>query len=165
MTHSTATRYESDFCGWIDDQAQLLRSGKFTQLDIDNLVEEIEAMGRSEKRSLESHLAVLLMHLLKWQYQPDYRGRSWMLTIQEQRIQVRNLVRDSPSLKHTLAQHINRAWEQARIKAERETKIHQSLFPPQCIWAFEQILDDAFWPEGASRLDTGTPENTDSPNH
>jgi len=104
MTTSTATRYETDFCGWIDDQAQLLRSGKFAQLDIDNLVEEIETMGRSEKRSLESHLAVLLMHLLKWQYQPDYRSRSWMLTIQEQRIQVRNIIRDSRSLKHTLSQ-------------------------------------------------------------
>jgi len=160
MTTSTVTRYETDFCGWIDDQAQLLRSGKFAQLDIDNLVEEIETMGRSEKRSLESHLAVLLMHLLKWQYQPDYRSRSWMLTIQEQRIQVRNIIRDSPSLKHTLSQHIDRAWEQARVKAEKETHIHQSTFPGHCRWSFEQMIDDAFWPESDGN---SVSENTNLP--
>jgi len=156
MNTSSTTLYEIDFYCWTSDQAQLLRSGQFSQLDIDNLVEEIETMGRSERRSLESRLAVLLMHLLKWQYQLDYRCRSWMLTIQEQRIGVRRIIRDSLSLKYILAQTIDSAWEEARVKAEKETRIHQSTFPTHCLWSFEQMLDDRFWPEADSLSNTAS---------
>jgi len=143
----TASLYDLDFYGWTQKQADLIRAGKISGLDLDNILEEIETMGRSEKRSLKNRLAVLLMHLLKWQYQPSFQGKSWALTIQEQRIQVRDIIQDSPSLKSVLAQTIESAWGEAKIKAERETGIDQKIFPVQCPWSFAQMLDDAFWPE------------------
>jgi len=144
---ATASLYDLDFYGWTQKQADLIRAGKISGLDLGNILEEIETMGRSEKRSLKNRLAVLLMHLLKWQYQPSFQGKSWALTIQEQRIQVRDIIQDSPSLKSVLAQTIENAWEEAKIKAERETGIDQKIFPVQCPWSFAQMLDDAFWPE------------------
>jgi len=139
--------YDADFYGWTQTQADLIRSGNIAGLDLDNILEEIETMGRSEKRGLKNRLAVLLTHLLKWQYQPGFQGKSWKLTIQEQRIQVRDIIQDSPSLRSGVAQTMASAWEQARIKAERETGISQAMFPQHCPWSFEQALNDAFWPD------------------
>jgi len=146
MNTAATTLYESDFYGWIQHQADTLRARNLAGLDLDNLLEEIEGMARSEKRSLKSSLSVLLMHLLKWEHQPNYRGRSWQLTIQEQRIQARRIMKDSPSLKHRIDEIIEDAWEEARVKAEKETRIDQNTFPAICPWSFEQMLDDAFWP-------------------
>jgi len=146
MSTTATSLYESDFYGWIQHQAAMLRARNLTGLDVDNLLEEMETMGRSEKRSLKSSLSVLLMHLLKWEHQPNYRDRSWQLTIQEQRIQVRRIIKDSPSLKYRMEEIIEDAWEEARVKAEKETRIDQNTFPDICPWSLEQMLDDAFWP-------------------
>ena len=91
--------YDKDFYSWTQEQAELLKNGRFSELDIDNLIEEVESMGRSEKRELESRLTILLLHLLKWKYQEVRRGRSWQLSIDEQRIQFEETLDENPGLK------------------------------------------------------------------
>ncbi|MBS9434733.1 DUF29 domain-containing protein [Photorhabdus hainanensis] len=141
------TRYDSDFYGWTQEQAGLLRSGDLNQLDTENLLEEIEAMGRSERRELRSRLEILLAHLLKWRYQADRRGRSWELTIEEQRDKAIDCLQESPSLKNKLDEHLEKAYTTARRLAEKETLINRNIFPETCPWTFEQIMDENFWPE------------------
>ncbi|PQQ39162.1 DUF29 domain-containing protein [Photorhabdus luminescens] len=141
------TRYDSDFYGWIQEQAGLLRSGDLSQLDTENLLEEIEAIGRSERRELRSRLEILLAHLLKWRYQADRRGRSWELTIEEQRDKAIDCLQESPSLKNKLNEHLEKAYIAARRLAEKETLINRNIFPETCPWTFEQIMDENFWPE------------------
>jgi len=120
--------YETDFYTWTQEQSALLKAGQFSELDLDNLVEEIESMGRSEKRALESRLTVLLQHLLKWQYQPVRRGRSWQLTIKIQRIEFLKVLRDNPGLKTGLKQLLDDAYLSAVIKASQETGLDESAF-------------------------------------
>ncbi|OCA53281.1 DUF29 domain-containing protein [Photorhabdus namnaonensis] len=141
------TRYDSDFYGWTQEQAGLLRSGDLSQLDTENLLEEIEAMGRSERRELRSRLEILLAHLLKWRYQADRRGRSWELIIEEQRDKAIDCLQESPSLKNKLNEHLEKAYIAARRLAEKETLINRNIFPETCPWTFEQIMDENFWPE------------------
>ncbi|MEN9232233.1 MAG: DUF29 domain-containing protein, partial [Thermostichus sp. DG02_5_bins_236] len=95
--------YDRDFYAWIQEQATLLKSGQWDQLDIANLVEEIESLGRQERRELVNQLGILLGHLLKWQFQPQLRGKSWRATITEQRRQIQRLLQDNPSLKPDLS--------------------------------------------------------------
>lgn len=139
--------YDKDFYGWTQEQAALLRAGRLTDLDIENLIEEIETMGRSEKRELESRLTVLLLHLLKWKYQEVRRGRSWELSIDEQRIQFRKTLKENPGLKSLLDDIQADAYRLAIIQASRETKISKSVFPSECPWSLDQITDDSFFPE------------------
>lgn len=139
--------YEQDFYGWTQEQAALLRAGRLNDLDIENLIEEVETMGRSEKRELESRLTVLLLHLLKWKYQEVRRGRSWELSIDEQRMQFRKTLKENPGLKPVLDEITKDAYKLAIIQAARETKISKNVFPEQCPWSLEQITDDNFYPE------------------
>ncbi len=141
------TRYDSDFYGWTQEQADLLRSGSLSELDTQNLLEEIESMGRSERRELESRLEVLLAHLLKWKYQEGRRSRSWTLTIIGQRQKVSRCLKQSPSLKHKLNESLEAAYSDAIIAAERETQISRNVFPDNCPWTFEQIMDTDFYPQ------------------
>jgi len=141
------THYDSDFYGWTQEQADLLRSGNLNQLDTQNLLEEIESMGRSERRELESRLEVLLAHLLKWKYQAGRRGRSWTLTIIGQRQKVSRCLKESPSLKHKLNESLAGAYSDAVIAAERETQLSRGVFPDTCPWSFEQVMDNEFFPE------------------
>ncbi|HGM5420636.1 TPA: DUF29 domain-containing protein [Serratia liquefaciens] len=141
------TRYDSDFYGWTQEQADLLRSGSLSELDTQNLLEEIESMGRSERRELESRLEVLLAHLLKWKYQEGRRSRSWTLTIIGQRQKVSRCLKESPSLKHKLNESLEGAYSDAIIAAERETQISRNVFPDTCPWTFEQIMDTDFYPQ------------------
>ena len=120
--------YESDFYGWTQDQAHALRSGRLSDLDIQNLIEEIEAMGRSEKRALESRLVVLLVYLLKWKYQPTRRGKSWQLTCKGQRINFESILDDNPSLKAQLDALLERAYSKAVIDAANETGLDETSF-------------------------------------
>ncbi|MDX2254168.1 MAG: DUF29 domain-containing protein [Pseudanabaenaceae cyanobacterium bins.39] len=135
--------HDRDFYAWTQNQAQLLRAGKFDVLDIQQIAEELEDMGRAEKRALESRLEVLIMHLLKWQYQPNLRSRSWQLTIREQRLRVQTLLEDNPSLQPYLSQRIAKIYRLAVIAAERETGLN--LFPENCPYEIEQILSDDFF--------------------
>jgi hypothetical protein len=136
--------YEKDFYAWTQEQAHLLRIGQLNAIDIQHLAEEIEDMGRAEKRELESRLEVLLMHLLKWQFQPDLRSRSWRLTIKEQRLRLQKHLTENPSLKATLATTIESAYRLAAIAAERETGL--DAFPELCPYAIEQIFSSEFLP-------------------
>ncbi|HII0044728.1 DUF29 domain-containing protein [Klebsiella variicola] len=142
-----ATHYDTDYYGWTQEQAELLRNGRLSELDTQNLLEELEAMGRSERRELESRLEKLFMHLLKWQYQSDRQTRSWKLTIEEQRRKAVRVLTENPSLKHRIPEIIADAYGDAVISAERETNIRRTVFPATCPWSFEQALDDTFWPE------------------
>ncbi|TRW90039.1 DUF29 domain-containing protein [Candidatus Methylobacter oryzae] len=139
--------YEKDFYGWTQEQAALLRAGRLTELDIENLIEEVETMGRSEKRELESRLTVLLLHLLKWKYQDVRRGRSWELSIIEQRLKFEETLGENPGLKPQLGAILLKAYKYAVIQASRETHLSRSVFPTECPWTFEQITDDNFFPD------------------
>lgn len=134
--------YESDFYAWTQEQAELLRSGRFDELDAQNILEEIESMGRSAENELESRLQVLLMHLLKWDYQSSRRGKSWQLTIEEQRRKIDRRLSKSPSLKHKLADIVEDAYGDAVIAAERETGLERGVFPTVCPWTIEEVLNN-----------------------
>jgi Domain of unknown function DUF29 len=139
--------YEQDFYAWTSQQAELLRSRQLDCADLDNIAEEIESMGRSVKRELISRLAVLLLHLLKWQHQPAFRSRSWQLTIMGQRRSLDRHLRDNPSLKPQLDQAMADAYGDATIEAERETGLAAETFPASCPFSFEQASSDEFWPD------------------
>ncbi|OYQ37962.1 hypothetical protein CHU95_00105 [Niveispirillum lacus] len=139
--------YETDFYAWANEQAALLRAGKLSAADIEHIAEEIESMGKTEKRELISRLKVLLMHLLKWQFQPAGRCVSWQLTIKEQRREVADHLSDNPSLKSRLSETMENAYGVAIIAAARETSISEETFPAECPWSFDQIMDAGFWPD------------------
>lgn len=146
---SNSTLYDRDFYAWSQEQAQLLRAGRLTQADIEHIAEEIESMGKTEKRELTSRLAVLLAHMLKWRFQPERRAKSWRLSIEEQRRQVARHMRDNPSLKSSLTEAMEDAYGDAIIAAERETDLDRAAFPKACPWSFEQITNEDFWPEAS----------------
>jgi len=152
MSTTAASLYDTDFYGWIQRQAGMIRSGNVAGLDFEHLLEEIETMGRSEKRGLKNRLIVLLMHLLKWQYQPAHRSGSWKATIKVQRIRIAKLLRENPSLAPLVQVVIADAWEEALIEAERETGISSHLFPQACPWSFPQLMQDEFWPEATPSI-------------
>lgn len=137
--------YNSDFYGWTQQQAQLLRNKKVNQIDWDRIAEEIEDMGRSEKRQLASRLEVLIMHLLKWQFQPNLRSRSWQLTMKEQRLRLEKLLEENPSLKSSLEDVKESIYPLAIVSAEKETGL--SSFPEICPYDLTQILSIEFFPE------------------
>jgi len=139
--------YQKDFYSWTCEQAELLRAGQFNELDISNLVEEIETMGRSEKRELQSRLMVLLVHLLKWQYQPARRGRSWILTIKGQRIHLEDVISDNPGLKPQLLSLLNNAYRLAIVEVSKQTMLEESIFPVKCPWTLDQIRDEGYFPD------------------
>ena len=139
--------YERDFYAWANEQAALLRAGALSAADIENIADEIVSRGRTEKRELVNRLAVLLTHLLKWQFQSAGRCTSWRLTVEEQRRQLRRHLADNPSLKAKLDELIEDAHGDAILAAARETGLPKATFPPACTWSFEQITDDAFWPD------------------
>ena len=141
-----ASLYERDTYAWSIEQAALLRAGRLSEADIENIAEEIESVGRSEKRELESRLRVLLMHLLKWQFQPERRSGSWRATIETQRIDATKLLSENPSLKATLHETTAHAYRLAVIEASAETGLRRSAFPPACPWSFAQYSDADFWP-------------------
>lgn len=140
-------KYEDDFYGWAMTNALLLKQGKFSEADMENIIEEMESMGRSEKSQLISRFSVLIAHLLKWQFQPDFRGRSWHGTIKEQRKRVKILLKDNPSLKSKLEEIFADAYELAVDQIEKETPIDLKLLPSECPYTFEQCLEEHFFPE------------------
>ncbi|PWB79593.1 MAG: DUF29 domain-containing protein [Methylocystaceae bacterium] len=139
--------YDRDFYAWANEQAALLREGKLAQADIENIAEEIESMGRSEKRELLSRLTILLLHLLKWRHQPKGRGSSWEASIRIQRRQLARHMADNPSLKAKLPEAIGEAYQDAIIAAAEETKLSETTFPTECPWSYDQISDSGFWPD------------------
>lgn len=139
--------YESDFYAWTQAQSHLLRSGQWEQLDTVNLIEELESLGRKERQQLRNRLGLLLGHLLKWQFQADRHSGSWLGMIREQRVQIKLLLEDSPSLKPYLEQAFASAYELGLALAIRDTQLGEQIFPDRCPYTLEQALDADFLPE------------------
>ncbi len=139
--------YDQDFYRWALRNAELMREGKLSEIDTENIAEELEAMGKSQKRELISRLSVLIMHLLKWRYRSQNRGDSWVGTIMEQRTEIGLLIEDSPSLKNEIEKSMGRAYSLAMIKFEKETKIAAKDLPASCPYSFDRTMDSDFWPE------------------
>jgi hypothetical protein len=138
--------YDRDFYAWSREQAELLRTGELDKADIEHIAEEIDSMGRTEKRDLISRLGVLLLHLLKWRYQPGKRGPSWEASILNQRDAIADYLDDNPSLKPLLPHALASAYRAARRDAVAETGLAASTFPETCPWTVEEVLDEKFWP-------------------
>jgi Domain of unknown function DUF29 len=136
--------YERDFYAWANEQAALLRAGKLSALDVENVAEEIESMGRAQRNELTNRLAVLLTHLLKWQFQPERRGRSWELTIREQRRQVGRDIKQNPSLRPLVGEILADAYGDALLAAQRETELPETAFPAGCPWTFDEAMNTEF---------------------
>ena len=139
--------YERDFFAWSREQADLLRAGRLAQADIEHIAEEIDSMGRAEKRELISRLSVLLLHLLKWRYQPEKQSPSWEASIRVQRNRIAEHLDDNPSLNPLLPQALASAYRDATLEAVAETGLAGATFPEACPWTVEQVLDGGFWPE------------------
>ncbi|WP_374627115.1 DUF29 domain-containing protein [Devosia sp.] len=138
--------YEDDFALWSAEQAALIRAGKFDRVDLENVAEEIESLGKSDKRQIRSRLQVLMLHLLKWERQPAERSRSWASSIRDQRQAILDLIDDSPSLGPYPGQVFERDYPRARERAAEETTIFLDLFPKNCPYTIEQILDPDYLP-------------------
>lgn len=141
--------YDRDFFRWTEDQADLLRARRFEELDTPNLIDEVETSGRSVKREIEFRMKVLVVHLLKWRFQPERRSRSWTSTIAEQRSQIRRELRDSPSLHTYPATILAEEYAVMRLLAAGETDLPDERFPEVCPFTIEQILDPSFQPDAA----------------
>lgn len=143
---SVANLHDTDFYAWTQQQTRLLRLGDFNLVDIENLIEEITSLGERDKRELKSRLILILLHLLKWQYQPARRGNSWRRTINEQRTELALLLDDSPSLQRVAEESFARCYELARKRAADETGLPIAGLPSACPWSFEQLIAADFWP-------------------
>jgi len=141
------TTYDTDFYLWTQQQAALLRQGQTMELDMANLAEEIEDMGKNNRLALESSLSNVIMHLLKWRYQPERRGTSWKLSIRNGRRQIEKRLKNSPSLKPQLPVIVQEEYPPAREDAADETGLPLSTFPDQCPFTVEQLLDVEYWPD------------------
>jgi hypothetical protein len=138
--------YERDFYAWANEQAALLRSGRVSDADILHIAEEIESMGKTEKRELVTRLTVLLLHLLKWQFQPSRRGASWRVSIQNARDDITDHLADNPSLKPQMEASVAAAYRRARRQAAAETGLDEAGLPSTCPWSCGQLADEDFWP-------------------
>jgi Domain of unknown function DUF29 len=138
--------YEHDYYSWTGTQSQALRERNVSALDWENLAEEVEDLGKAECHRLESHLESLLMHLLKWEYQPQRRSRSWSNSIEEHRYRIDRALRDNPGMKAKLPEIFVDAYNAARFAARREPRLELSRFPESCPWSLEDALRDDFLP-------------------
>jgi hypothetical protein len=141
------TLYEKDFHLWLTETASLLRERRFSKLDLPNLIEEIETLGRSEKRVVESNLVVLLIHLLKWKYQFNKRSHSWRYTIEEHRDRLHSYLSDSPSLQPYVLGVFAGCYQRGRRLAAAETGFTIDSFPTESPFTPEEALDVDYLPD------------------
>jgi len=144
---TNAELYEQDFYAWTQTTAGLIRAGKWRDLDPEALAEEVESLGKSQHRELGSRLDVLVLHLLKWCYQPRDRSGSWRSTIRTQRRELRRLLQQNPSLRPLVPNAVADGYPDARLDAGDETGLPLATFPAACPWTSAQVLDADFWPE------------------
>ena len=149
---SAPNLYETDFYAWTQEQASLLRKHQWSQLDLLNLIEEIESLGKQQRQELRNRLSVLIAHLLKWEYQSQRRSRSWLATIRVQRRDTLRLLKDNPSLKAYLEDAVAEAYENGRDLAMGETDLPEQTFPVKCPYSLTEILGDRFYPGESSEL-------------
>mgnify|MGYP002777039054 CR=1 FL=1 len=138
--------YETDYLKWIETTVEKLREQDYSNIDWENLIDEFEDMGRSERRSLESNLVVILLHLLKWQFQPELRSGSWKGSIAEHRRRIRKALKDSPSLKPYLEEIFAECYLDAIEQASAETGLPEATFPQLCPYTSTEALDSNFMP-------------------
>lgn len=154
---SLKLEYEQDFHQWIEHHIALLREGRLNEIDVSHLIEELEDMGKSNRRELKNRFTVLIAHLLKWQYQykqlqdlwRTFTGGSWRATINNQRTELIDLLKDSPSLNQFLAEGVSEAYPSALELVIEETHLPESTFPKTCPYTVEQLLDKKFYPESS----------------
>ena len=147
VKNKTGVGYDTDFQQWLEGQIRLLTEARFGELDIPNILEELEAIAKKDKREIRSRLIVLLTHLLKYSYQPNRRSRSWLTTLSKQRNRIELVLEDSPSLAGYAALVLESAYTKARREAASETGLELALFPSECPYTPEQILDPEFLPD------------------
>jgi len=145
-TSNLSALYEGDYNLWLEKTAQILREGRLDELDLANLMEEIEDMSRSQKDALESNLCIVLMHLLKYKYQPEKRSNSWRYTLREHRRRIIKALKNSLSLKRYFEEALTECYEDGRKLAADETGLPLGNFPPECPFTPEQILDSEYLP-------------------
>ena len=151
--HMTVSElYETDFHAWTQEQATLLRDRQWSQLDWGNLREEIESLGRQQRQELRQRLSILLAHLLKWQFQPSHRSRSWLATIRVQRLDIAELLEDNPSLNSNVAAALLSAYPKGVALAAGDTDLPKHIFPVDCPYGWAEILHEQFYPGDASDL-------------
>jgi hypothetical protein len=139
--------YLTDFNSWIDQTTQLLRDRRWQDIDVAHLIEEIQDLGKSEQRAITSQLTRLLMHLLKWQYQPQRRSDSWLDSITDARTQIDLAIADSPSLKHYPAAQLKESYTRARRQAAKQTGLQMLEFPEECPYSLNLVLDEDWLPQ------------------
>lgn len=143
---TTKSLYEQDFYLWLQTNINLLKEGKFAEIDLENLLEELESMGRNEKNALKSNLRILLMHLLKYKYQKKKRTNSWLYTIREHRQRLRDTFKTSPSLYRFFEEIFNQSYQDARELAADETGLSIQIFPPESPFSPKEVLNPDFLP-------------------
>ena len=141
------TTYATDFNLWVQQTARLLREHRWQDIDLESLVGEIEDLGKSERRGITSQLTRLLLHLLKWQYQPQRRSDSWLDSITDARLQIELALKDSPSLKVYPSEQLERSYQKARHSASKQTEFPLSAFPEECPYLLEDLLNEDWLPE------------------
>ncbi|MHB1530855.1 DUF29 domain-containing protein [Acidithiobacillus sp.] len=139
--------YDQDLYVWTMEQADILRRRKPDWMDWENIAEELESMGKRDRRELISRLAVLLVHLAKWRWQPEKRSQSWKNTVKEQRKQIALVLKDSPSLTSFMRYSFQDAWQDAVRDAAEETGLPLSSFPETCPWDTDKEVLADWWPE------------------
>ena len=141
------SKYEEDFYAWTQEQANAVYTKAWDHVDVEHLVEEIEALGSEQEHAVESHLANLLLHLLKWRYQPERRGRSWRRSILVARQHIARRLKRNPSLRPRLRFFLGDAYLDAHALAASDTGLPPETFPDRCPWTLEQLQDPNFLPE------------------
>jgi hypothetical protein len=147
---STLNLYEADFYTWTQEQAMLLHKQQWSQVDLPNLIEEIESLGKQQRQELRNRLSVLVGHFLKWHYQPQHRSRSGLATLRIQRLDLTELLEDNPSLKPYLEEALCKAYLKGIELAISETNLSNRTFPRECPYSLVEILDNHFYPGEAS---------------
>ena len=140
-------KYLADFNLWIDQTAQLLREGRWHEVDVPHLIEEVEGLGKSERRGIASQLTRLLLHLLKWQYQPQRRSDSWLDSITDACTQIELAIEDSPSLRNYPAEQLEASYQRSRRQAAKQISVAISMFPDMCPYSPELVLAEDWLPD------------------
>ena len=142
----STTLYDTDFNSWIQEHILLLKESRFSELDINNLIEELEDMAKKNRKELVNRFVILIAHLLKWQYQPNMRSNSWSSTIDEQRDQINDELDDNPSLKNYTIEAIEKAYSRSVKLAIKDTKLPITIFPTICPYTQSELLNEDFYP-------------------
>lgn len=150
--HCADSLYEVDFYAWTQRQSLLLRNRQWPQIDLDNVIEEIESLGRQQRQELRNRLAILIGHLLKWEYQIEKRSRSWFATINVQRLDIGELILDNPSLKPYLEDALDTAYKKGLMLAVKDSGLPSKTFPSTAAYSLEVILSEEFYPGEASDM-------------